>query len=57
MNEKAIWDYLLKATGNGSGTAAIMGNLMAESSLNPICATGKNKTEHYQHILYDLAAV
>ena len=40
MNEKMIWDFLLEATGNEYGTAAIMGNLMAESSLNPRCVTG-----------------
>ena len=40
MNEKIIWDQLLKATGNAIGTAAIMGNLMAESSLSPRCVTG-----------------
>ena len=40
MNEKAIWDYLLQKTGNEYGTAAIMGNLMAESSMNPACVTG-----------------
>lgn len=40
MNEKVIWDFLLQKTGNAYGTAAIMGNLMAESSLNPQCVTG-----------------
>ena len=39
MNEKAIWDFLIKKTNNPYGTAAIMGNLMAESSLSPICGT------------------
>ena len=47
MNEKTIWDFLLAKTGNAYGTAAIIGNLMAESSLNPACATGKNKTANY----------
>ena len=47
MNEKVIWDCLLSLVGNVYGTAAIMGNLMAESSLNPQCATGKNKTANY----------
>ena len=47
MNEKVIWDCLLPMVGNVYGTAAIMGNLMAESSLNPQCATGKNKTANY----------
>lgn len=40
MNEKAIWDFLIKKTDNPYGTAAIMGNLMAESSLNPAKTTG-----------------
>jgi hypothetical protein len=47
VNEKVIWDWLLAKTGDEIGTAAIMGNLMAESSLNPACATGKNKTTNY----------
>ena len=40
MNEKAIWDFLIKKTDNPYGTAALMGNLMAESSLNPKNTTG-----------------
>jgi len=44
MNEKTIWDYLYQSTGSAIGTAAIMGNLMAESSLNPKCATNLKKT-------------
>jgi len=47
MNEKVIWDCLLQKVGNERGVAAIMGNLMAESSLKPACATGKNKTANY----------
>lgn len=47
MKERVIWDFLLEKTGNEYGTAAIMGNLMAESSLNPLCATGKNKVPDY----------
>ena len=47
MNEKVVWDFLIKKVGNPFGVAAIMGNLMAESSLNPANATGKNKTENY----------
>ena len=46
MNEKVIWDFLLDATGNEIGTAAIMGNLMAESSLNPSCVTGIKDPEY-----------
>ena len=44
MNEKVIWDFLNSKTGNAYGTAAIMGNLMAESSLNPRNATNLKKT-------------
>lgn len=40
MNEKIIWDFFIKKTNNPFGTAAIMGNLMAESSLNPVASTG-----------------
>lgn len=46
MNEKVIWDCLLKKTGNEFGTAAIMGNLMAESSLNPTCVTGIKDSDY-----------
>lgn len=46
-NSKVIWDFLKEKTGNEYGTAAIMGNLMAESSLRPDCATGKKKTANY----------
>lgn len=46
MNEKVIWDYLLEKTGNEIGTAAIMGNLMAESSLNPRCVTGTSDKDY-----------
>lgn len=34
-NEKIIWDFLKKNLGNEYGTAALMGNLRAESALNP----------------------
>jgi hypothetical protein len=40
MNEEKIWNYLSAKIGNDIGAAALMGNLMAESSLNPINATG-----------------
>ena len=35
MNGKHIWDFLLKAIGNPFGAAGLMGNLYAESALNP----------------------
>ncbi len=33
--EKTIWDYLYGKIGNANGTAGLMGNLFAESSLKP----------------------
>lgn len=56
MNEKVIWDFLLKKTGNKYGTAAIMGNLMAESSMNPRCVTGLAKTGYPNEAQYILAS-
>ena len=44
MDAKVIWNYLIDRINNPYGVAAVMGNLMAESSLNPANATGKNKT-------------
>ena len=44
MTEQAIWNYLINKLKNPKGVAAIMGNLMAESSMNPKCATGVKKT-------------
>lgn len=46
MNEKVIWDFLISKTGNAKGAAAIMGNLMAESSLNPRCVTGTSDKDY-----------
>lgn len=34
-NKKIIWDYLYSKIGNAYGTAGLMGNLYAESGLNP----------------------
>lgn len=36
MNDKHIWDYLLPRIGNPYGVAGLMGNLYAESGLNPV---------------------
>lgn len=36
MNEKRIWDFLMEKIGNPCGVAGLMGNLYAESGLNPI---------------------
>ena len=38
--EKQIWSFLNSKLKNPFGTAALMGNLFAESSLNPKCANG-----------------
>ena len=46
MNEKVIWDFLQSRTKNTYGTAALMGNLMAESSLNPLCVTGSKDPDY-----------
>ena len=46
MNDEFIWNFLLSKTKNAYGTAAIMGNLMAESSLNPNCVTGIKDQEY-----------
>lgn len=54
MVEKDIFDYLNTQIGNPIGAAALMGNLYAESTLNPLCAnkamqkfmeTGKQYTD------------
>lgn len=42
-NEEIIWNYLYSKLNNAYGTAAMMGNLFAESSLNPILANGIKK--------------
>jgi len=42
-NEQIIWNYLHEKIRNVYGVAALMGNLMAESSLNPLCANGVKK--------------
>lgn len=40
-DEKKIWSILMNTIGNPFGVAGLMGNLFAESSLSPVCATGK----------------
>lgn len=47
MNEKIIWDFLYNKCKNAYGTAALMGNLMAESSLNPLCTNGVKDGQKY----------
>ena len=43
MNEQIIWSYLYAKLKNPYGVAALMGNLFAESSLNPINANNVKK--------------
>lgn len=38
--DKKIWDQLYRDIGNPYGVAGLMGNLFAESSMNPYCITG-----------------
>lgn len=40
MTDQQIWDNLIETFNNPYGVAAIMGNLFAESSMNPMCCTG-----------------
>lgn len=54
-NSKAVWDYLISKIGNPIGVAAVMGNLMAESSLSASCATGLTKTGYTSVLQYILA--
>ena len=46
MNEKRIWDALLASIGNPYGAAGLMGNLYAESALNP-----RNLQQAYETVL------
>lgn len=47
MNEKIIWDFIYYKVKNAYGTAALMGNLMAESSLKPTCVNGVKDPKKY----------
>ena len=51
---KQIWDFLITFFPNPYGVAGLIGNLFAESSLNPQCVTGgglKTKEARQQYIL------
>ena len=52
MNEKIIWDYLYNKLKNPYGVAGLMGNLFAESSLSPVCATNLKKSGYNNVNLY-----
>lgn len=44
-NEKTIWDAMLKFIGNPYGVAGLMGNLKAESRLEPCCLEVSYRTK------------
>lgn len=46
MNEEKIWKFIYGKSKNAYGTAALMGNLMAESSLNPKNVTGSKDPDY-----------
>lgn len=48
MNEEKIWKFIYEKSHNAYGTAALMGNLMAESSLNPKNVTGSKDPDYIQ---------
>lgn len=48
MNEEKIWNFIYEKSHNAYGTAALMGNLMAESSLNPKNVTGSKDPDYVQ---------
>ena len=47
MKEQEIWDTLIEEIKNPYGVAGLMGNLMAESSMNPACTTPKVTSRDY----------
>ena len=49
--DKKIWDRLYRDIGNPYGVAGLMGNLFAESSMNPYCITG-SKAKDTTGIMY-----
>ena len=51
-DERKIWDLLMKSIKNEYGTAAVMGNLMAESSMNTRNFTGRNTSKWYSRDEY-----
>lgn len=55
-DEELIWQYLMNRFDNEFGVAALIGNLMAESSLNPQCVTGLNKTPYKTAADYIIAS-
>lgn len=43
-NEDITWERLMLDIGNPYGVAGLMGNLFAESTINPVCKTGGDKS-------------
>ena len=50
MNEKVIWNALMVDIANPYGVAGLMGNLFAESSLDPLCMTPKKSYTGEEYI-------
>jgi hypothetical protein len=55
-NEQIIWNFLYSKIKNSYGTAGLMGNLFAESSLNPILANNVKKKTGLTNEQYTAAA-
>jgi len=55
-NEEIIWNFLYEKLNNPYGAAAMMGNLFAESSLNPILANNVKKKTGLTNEQYTSAA-
>lgn len=45
-DERFIWNALMMDIKNSYGAAGVMGNLKAESNLNPLCMTGANASKY-----------
>lgn len=55
-NEEIIWTYLYSKLNNPYGAAGLMGNLFAESSLNPVLANNVKKKTGLTNEQYTAAA-
>ena len=55
-NEQIIWGFIYSKLNNPYGTAGLMGNLFAESSLNPILANNVKKKTGLTNEQYTAAA-
>ena len=55
-NEQTIWNFLYEKLNNPYGVAGLMGNLFAESSLNPVLANNVKKKTGLTNEQYTAAA-